>query len=79
MHICLSLTTSYIGMLNFYVLSILQVNSVGVWTTFRRGDRNVIDMNARRAVKFEMALRAINDLNVANCDIRAGIESQCLQ
>lgn len=65
-------------MLNFYILGVLQVNSVSVGAICRRRYRNVGNFDTPRAVKFQVALWAVHDCDVADSDIVAGIESQSL-
>lgn len=69
------LTTSDIGMLDFDISGVLQMNSIGVRASLRRRNRNVIDLDSTRAVKFKVALRAVYDFNIANCHIEARVES----
>lgn len=74
----LILTTTNIGMLDFHILGVLQVNSISVRAVFRRRNCDVGNIHSAGVVEFEMALRTVYDSDVANGDIIAGIESQGL-
>lgn len=70
----LELTAANIGMLNFYISRVLQMNTIGIWTTFRWKDCNVVNIDSTWTVEFKVALRAVYDFDVANCHIEAWVE-----
>lgn len=60
-------------------MCVLKVNAISVRAIFRRTDGDVFHFDALRAIKLQVALRAIDDLDTTNCHIVALVESHSLK
>lgn len=72
------LTTSDIRVLDFYISCVLEVDSIRVGALFWGGDGDIINLDTITIIKFQMALRTINNGYVLNSHIVAPIEPQGL-
>lgn len=65
-------------MLDFYVTSVLKVNTIGIRAISGCRNGNVVDIDSLRIIKFQMDLRTIFYRDITNNDIFACVKSQGL-
>lgn len=72
-------TTSDVRVLDFDVSSILKVNAVSVRAILRRRNGEALHFNPSRTVELQVALRAVDNSDVAHGNIVALVESYNLE
>lgn len=76
---CLKNTTSEFTALDRYILRVLQVNSVCIWTVAWGGNCNIGNLNGLTVIKLEVSLWAVLYRYARHCHIRTSIKPYSLR